>query len=187
MKTMILLFATLLLFFACGGTQKQMKTLTISEFSTKSELGEVVKDDLELKYSIGFYDNGSQKYFVGLKGYSSDGDTTHYDRKAPVKKEEKGNKTYFYAENGDIAQVSVTKGDTIYMYRGDDLEEAFRYEVYSNKKLIVEADLISEVKRTYTKAKYNENNACTYAVIIEDDLDEETSETIIFEGVFEYY
>lgn len=189
MKNMFLLFSITLMFFACGGKQKQTKSYTICEYSTKEELGEIVKGDLKLKYSIGFYDNGSQKYSVGFEGNSIDGDTTYYDIEQPVNnnKKEKDNKIYFYAENGDLLQVSVTKGDTFFMYFGDNLETPFLYQVYSDKKIKIEADMMSGKKRTYSKEKYDENDACTYAIIIQDDLYDESSETIIFEASYEYY
>lgn len=183
----IVLTITISFVFACTTKSSQIKSMVVSEFSTKKELGELAKDKLEAKYSTGFYENGTQKFFVGLVGYSSNGDTTHYEQTVPLKKEKKGNKNFFYTNDGDLSYATVTKGDTTFFYLGNNLEESYQYNIHNGKKLKIEVNLILGTKKTYTKAKYNKNGECISAIIIKDYIDKKTNETIIYEAEYEYY
>ena len=83
-----LLFSAITVFcFSCSNKTPKLKTETITEYSAKTELGELVKGEINSKYSIGFYPNGTQEFFVGLIGYSSNNDTTKFEERIPNRTE----------------------------------------------------------------------------------------------------
>lgn len=194
-----------LIVFSCSNEKPKLKTETITEYSAKTELGELVKGEINSKYSIGFYPNGTQEFFVGLIGYSPNNDTTKYEERIPNRTEKIDNKTFIYNQKDELSGVTVEKGDTIFYYNADDLENPSNYSVFDKKKrLIVQAEFLRREKKTYTKAKYNKHGACTYAVIQVDyepsSFDKkyyseleiakkraDRKETIIFEAEYEYY
>ena len=194
-----------LIVFSCSNEKPKLKTETITEYSVITELGELVKGEVNSKYSIGFYPNGTQEFFVGLIGYSSNNDTTKFEEKIPNRTEIIDNKTFIYNQKDELSGVTVEKGDTIFYYNADDLENPSNYSVFDKKKrLIVQAEFLMGEKKTYTNAKYNKYDACTYAVIQVDyepsSFDKkyyseiaiakkraDKKETIIFEAEYEYY
>lgn len=190
---------------ACSNkkSKQELKTETITKYSLKTELGELVKDEIKTKYSIGFYPNGSQKFFVGLIGYSSK-DTTKYQVKIPNEIKKTDNKTFIYNSENKLLGVTVKKNDTTFFYNGEYLESPSSYSVFDKKnRLLVESGSFN-TKKTYTQAKYNKQNDCTFAIIKIDyepsDFDKkylseielakksvEKKETIIFEAEYHYY
>lgn len=202
MKNLLLISILVVLCFACSDKVPVLKTLTIIEYSTKTELGELVKGEIIKKYSIGFYPNGSQEFYFDLNN-----DTIKFEVGTSVEEKKVDNKTFFYNSKNELTQVNVEKGDTIFIYKPDDLEYPSYYHVLDKKKrLLVEAELsrIFGEKRTYTQAKYNKYGACTYALIKVDYepsnydkkyLNEleiakkraDKKEPIIFEAEYTYY
>ena len=190
---------------ACSTEKPKLKTETITEYSTKTELGELVKGEIKSKYSIGFYPNGTQKFFVGQIGYSSNNDTTKYEEGILNEIKKNDNKTFIYKTKNELLGASVEKGDTIFFYEADDLENPSNYSVLDKeKRLRVQADFLMGKKKTYTHAKYNKYGACIYAIIQIDyepsNFDKkyyseleltrkrvEAKEATIFEAEYEYY
>lgn len=155
-----------LIVFSCSKEKPKLKTETVTEYSVETELGELVKGEINSKYSIGFYPNGTQEFFVGLIGYSQNSDTIKFDENTPGRTEIIDNKTFIYNQKNELSGVTVEKGDTIIYYNADDLENPSNYSVFDKKKrLIVQAEFLMGEKKTYTKAKYNKYGDCTYAVI----------------------
>ena len=204
MKKNLLIPTLIVLCLSCSTENPKLKTQTITEYSTKNELGEVVKNKVKLKYSIGFYPNGAQKFFVGLIGYSTNNDTTKYEEGKPNETKKIDNKTFIYNSKKELLGVSIKKGDTIFFYNATDLENPASYSIFDKERLKVEVEFLLGVKRTYTQAKYNKYGACTYAVIQVDyepsSFDKkyyseielarkrvEKQETTIFEAKYEYY
>lgn len=205
MKNLLLISALTVLFLACSNKKPVLKTETITVYSTKTLLGELVKGEISAKYSIGFYPNGTQEFFVGLVGYSSNNDTTKYEVGIPNEIKKTDNKTFIYNSKDELVGVSVEKGDTIFFYNAEDLENPSNYSVFDKKKrILVEAEFLLGEKKTYTQAKYNKYGACTYAVIqvgyepsnfdkkYRSELEiakkrAEKMETTIFEAEYTYY
>lgn len=203
MKKLLLISILVVFCLACSDKSPVLKTLTITKYSTKTELGELIKGEIIEKSSIGFYPNGSQEFYFDLNN-----DTIKFEVGTSIEEKKVDNKTFFYNSKNELIQVNVEKGDTIFLYKPDDLEEPFYYHVLDKKKrLLVEAELSSIFgeKRTYTQAKYNKYGACTYALIKIDyepsnydkkylnELEiakkraDKKKETIIFEAEYTYY
>jgi hypothetical protein len=205
MKKHLVISILTVLCFACSSEKPKLKTETITKYLTKTELGELVKGEIESKYSIGFYPNGTQEFFVGLIGYSLNNDTTKYEVGIPNEIKKIDNKTFIYNSKDELLGVSVEKSDTVFFYQADDLENPSNYSVFDKKKrLIVETEFLMGEKKTYTQAKYNKYGACIYAIIQVDyepsNFDKkyyneieiarkraERKETTIFEAEYDYY
>lgn len=204
MKSNLLISSLLFLCLSCSTDKSNLKNETLTEYSTKKELGEIVKNGIKTKYSIGFHPNGAQKFFVGLVGYSPNNDTTRYEQKEPSETKKVDNKTFIYNSKKELLGVSIEKGDTVFFFNANDLENPSNYSIYNKKRLVAEVEFLFGTKKTYTQAKYNKYGACTYAIIQVDyepsNLDKkysseielakkraEKQETIIFEAEYEYY
>jgi hypothetical protein len=204
MKKNLLISILIVLCLSCSTENPTLKTETVTEYSTKNELGELVKNKVKVRYSIGFYPNGTQKFFVGLIGYSTNNDTTKYKQVNPNETKKIDNKTFIYNSKKELLGVSIKKGDTIFFYNAADLENPASYSIFDKERIKVEAEFLLGVKKTYTQAKYNKYGACTYAIIQVDyepsNYDRkysseielarkhvEKQETTIFEAKYEYY
>lgn len=166
MKNLIYLVAIAVLFGACGA-KKQTKTIDVKIYSAVEDDGDWVKGEIKESYSTGFYDNGDQKYFIGFIGYS-ESDTLFFEKESlNTRKEKDGKFTYCYIGD-DISSIEEKKGDTIFYYSAEDLEEPTRYTVFESKERpIVFYYYDSNKKETILKRMKENKDEASFLVKIE--------------------
>lgn len=166
MKNAGILFFAIVILTSCSRTI-QFKIMTIKEYSTKTELGELVRDKLTKAYSMEFYQSGSQKNLIHMVGYIEP-DTIYYDNNRKLHNKKKGNKTYFYA-NDTIYYIMVLKGDTAFHYSASNLEEPHSFSIRNAKgKIIQEADFHrNELEIIDTKEYDERGNPLIQTITIE--------------------
>ena len=108
MKKHLLISILAVFCFSCSNKKPVLKTETITKYSAKTELGELVKGEINSKYSIGFYPNGTQEFFAGLIGYSPNNDTTKYEERIPYRTEIIDNKTFIYNQKDELSGVNAS-------------------------------------------------------------------------------
>lgn len=182
-----------------------VKVETVTIYEAIENNGSYSKGKIKTKYSIGFHPNGSQHFFVGLVGYEGTKDTSFYEPKIPNQTKKEGNKSFIYTPNNEMMGVLVEKGDTTFFYTGEDLENPDSYEVKDGMgRVIARYEYLLGDMKTFTEAKYNDVNLCTYAIMVIDYIPTsydlkfyneieiaqktvERREIQIYEAEYEYY
>ena len=103
-----------LLNFSCK-SKKKIKTETQIEYKTKNYLGNLVKDTIDISYTLGFDINGKETYFLGLKGYGNS-DTNFRNKHEDSFYTKKNGDTIFSYFGSKLNSISLKKGDTTFEY-----------------------------------------------------------------------
>lgn len=109
--------------FSCSSTNTKessdrpyIQRITQSEFSTKQEFGELVKDSLEYQYTETFLANGALEKSITSFGYNEE--LKHaswlYDTLKYSSKIKKNHIDYFI--DGELSEKEVRKGNWVYVY-----------------------------------------------------------------------
>lgn len=160
-----ILFGLIIILVSCNKEEKQMKTRTITTYQTVYKSGEYVKSDIKSKYSIGFYLNGSQEFFIGLIGYGENKDTTKFEIEEPITFKEEGNKKFWY-KGSEFLFVDVFIRDTIFRYNNYDLESPNYYVICDSKERIIEEyEFTLRERKRYKNRKWNENGHLIYSIV----------------------
>lgn len=153
------------LFVACNEQQSKIIIKSIEKtYSTKIELGEIVKDSLFSGYELGYYKNGVIKYRVSI----NHNDTIKYENtKISIKTD--SNKIFYYDKNGDLTTVDVQKGDTTFTYLAKDLSTPQQWELFDKNHNIIKAGFfVGKLRfyKDYKNRKFDDYGNLTYAIII---------------------
>lgn len=203
-RLLFLIVSTLLI--SCNSEPPVIKTITVSEYSTKVILNDITEDELFKKFSIGNYPSGEQKFFLGLVGYEhSRKDTSFFDISDSYIEKKQDNKTFVYSQDNELIGVYLDKKDTSFFFYGDDLEDFSSYTVFdSDRKIIAEWENGLQLKRTFKNAKYDKYGNCIFSLIevefepngfYKDFYSElelakkkvETKKVLIYKAEIEYY
>ena len=176
------------LMLACNSNIKQTKikkeVVTISSVKTLS--GDYIKDSMKTKYEIGFYNDGKQKYFLGIAGYGKV--DTNYTIPSTYKKQVDSTTYYYNLKTNRVEMFVINKGDSSFQYSvfSDDKPVLDYINIYnSNKHLIKTLDLVMDKSEVFLKTEFDKNDNLIYALIQSDyypsDLDKKiySSEEIL--------
>lgn len=173
-------------------------------YFTKEENGEILKNGIKQRYSTGFYENGTQKFFVGFEGYTNK-DSTHYEMKVPFTEKKEGNKTFYFGENEELIFSTKQVEDTLFTYYGLELDSPDSYKILGkNGHNVEDYDFLTNFRNRYRQPKFNNYGHLISAIMekeyipsrsdmliyneMEIDLKKaEERETLIIEFDLEYY
>lgn len=141
----------------------KIKSYTQTTYKAKFVNGEYTKDSIESKFTLGFYKEGSQKYFVGLVGFSYS-DTIFYEHH-PKKEVKKDGYNYIYKQD-TLILITKIKKDTTFYCSLENRELCLYYDIYdSHNRLIKSYNDSHKESREYINKKFDKYGRTVYAVI----------------------
>jgi hypothetical protein len=164
-------FIALAFLISCEKSEIKIKTATYSYYEAVKTDGQFLKGNLNQKFSIGFNEDGTQKFFVGLVGYEGNGqlDTSWHDKKSQLIEKTVENKKFFYTDQNELTIVQEEKGDTTFTYDPKNLEFIQGYYIVDSKKRIVETfDSVFEEREIFTERKYNQEDLLIESLLIRE-------------------
>lgn len=167
------------IFILCGISclQKNIESINVTTYNAELIENDYMKKNITSKYSIGFYQSGERKFFIGNIGYSNN-DTLFYNE-IDGKKIEKGEFSFFY--RGDsLTLVTRQSKDTTFYFSTTGLESFTQYEISDKKgNLLKSIDLLMNKEIIYTSyifddyvnpIYYIEKEECLSSSILDKDL-----------------
>lgn len=168
MKIALISIVLIALLTSCSKT-KQVKIEKISEYTIKTELGELVKDTLKYSFSREYYKSGQLKQVIYLKGFYNSDTLNFEDEKKPTEKKEK-NKIFYY-RNDTLITVTVIKGDTSFQYIPDDLETPRFFNIWDKKRNILQFGNYWSNELTITEnIEFDDHNKPTIQIVTTEFL-----------------
>lgn len=128
----IVFIVIILILFGCKSHDK-ISCITTTQYVAEENNGVWSKGEVIDKYSVGYYKNGSQKYFVRLIGFTKN-DTIFYEPSS-AKSNKKGRFEYFYDDKNEVTLVAEIRGDTTFSYSPHDLKEPNYISIVKNKRI----------------------------------------------------
>ena len=175
-----------LFFLSCSSTENSdttpltfIQSITQSEFSTKSEFGELVKDTLEYKYTETFLSNGALDKSITSFGYSEAlGKNIWLNDTLQYSSEVKKNHIDYFIDN-ELSEKEVKKGHWTYVYDVNNPETPMLIRQHDSiGNILLEAAINEEsiYQREFKILKKDQNGYATLCIAIWKEL-KTTSET----------
>ena len=163
-RVLFILLILSLTLFSCSKKKKySIKILTKTEYSTKINGDVYVKDTIKSKYSMGYYPNGNQHFFVGLVGYDNQDTTWLEDSPKDIilRVEKENNYTYHY-KNEELTSIAFKKNDTTFVYEPGFLNRPIYYWIEDLKGTVEEHNYLLWKTRYYLNREFDKNGLPTF-------------------------